>query len=84
MTILQDEIWKIVNEESGGIKMTSLLIKLVDRGIPPHSIGVSSDEYLNLVEIAIHNHPKLNTLVYVMDLGGGIARQKQFIYRREI
>lgn len=71
--LMREEIIKIIDDNSGGLKFTELFTHLVIRhkNLDPADILKT-----------IQGIPNLGILEYVMDLGCGTARAKQFIYRR--
>lgn len=72
---LSNRIAQIVDEHSGGLKLTELIPLVID--------FTRNDDFIEQIEGAVDKHPKLDILDYVADMGG-FTRAKQFIYRKEV
>ena len=76
----QEIIERIVDDHSGGIKLTELLVAFMtygSKGFPMRKPG-SPDEFLQ----KIGEIPGLHILRYHMRLGEDAVREKYFIYRK--
>lgn len=69
---IQDEILKIIDDHSGGMKFLELLTELISRAAHKDPEGI-----LRLCK----KHPKLKVLEYSMILGPKMVRVKYFVYR---
>jgi hypothetical protein len=79
---LKEAILKRVNENSGGIKFTALVVDLVvlntEERIRPEL--PMSPEFTRVVEQACKDMPEIEMLDYGMALGDGMQRVKTFVY----
>jgi len=79
---LNEAILKRVNENSGGIKFTALIVDLVvmnaEGEITPKI--TASPKFAQIVEQACEDMLEIETLDYGMSLGGSIQRVKTFVY----
>jgi hypothetical protein len=79
--ILQEDISRIIDDHSGGLKFTELLSCIANQ--PDSTFCWSStcpDDILN----TIRKMPCFGVLNYIMNLGAGMGREKHFIYRKDI
>jgi hypothetical protein len=83
MTGLSEKIVYFVDANSGGIKFTELLTKLMVDHWEDNGDFAKLPEMDAILE-EIEQTPCLGTLNYVMKLGGGMGREKLFVYRNEI
>lgn len=81
MTKLTTELTtRLIDQSSGGIKLTELLVRLLDEQIED-SYENSNDLIDEIIRVALLN-PDIAKLDYLMDLGDGHARAKSFFYRK--
>lgn len=77
---LQALVTSIVDDHSGGIKMTELVVELV---LALKEVGVNAESIkTTLIDIPIGGMTHLGILDYGMRMGVDLYREKQFVYRK--
>jgi hypothetical protein len=75
---MKEQIREVVQENAGGVKFTQLVAEMVvvrvTEGMQPPSP--------HLLEELIGEMPDIGILKYASDLGGGMEREKMFVYRK--
>lgn len=85
---MPSDILKIIDEHSGGMKFSELLVILLEergrKSTPYDTLAYLAANYLDEILAEIEKEPKLEIHRYVMDLGAGHSREKLFICRSSL
>lgn len=80
---LIDIITEIVDNNSGGVKLTQLLVTMVSEPRYSLMVNANTDELIDSIEWQVHKSKYLDILDYVhIQEESSTFRAKQFIYRK--